>query len=84
MYTTTASYFFEYAYPGIRADVIGNELKTFLNSIKLSPQLTRTDQYLSEDKGMSTVVKTGIIAGGSLLVIAAVAFWISKRRAAVA
>lgn len=84
LYTTTASYFFEYAYPGIRADVVGNELKTFLSSIKLSPQLQRTDQYLSNDTGMSPIVKTGLIAGGSLLIVALVIIFINKRKNALA
>ena len=84
VYTTTASYFFEYAYPGIRADVVGNELKTFLSSIKLSPQLQRTDQYLSNDTGMSPIVKTGLIAGGSLLIVALVIIFINKRKNALA
>ncbi|MFD0749814.1 hypothetical protein ACFQZS_06650 [Mucilaginibacter calamicampi] len=84
LYTTSASYFFEYAYPGMRAGVIGGELKTFLSSIKLSPALNRGDQYLSNEKGMSPVVKFGLIGGGSLLVIALVVVLINKRRAALA
>jgi len=84
LYTTASSYFFEYAYPGMRAGVIGNELKTFLTSIKLSPQLQRNDQYLSNDAGMSPVVKTGLIAGGSLLVVALVIILINKRKNALA
>ncbi len=84
LYTTGASYFFQYAYPSMRADVVNNELKTFLSSIKVSPDLTRTDQYLSQDKGMSPVVKTGLIAGGSLLVVALIFVWMKQRREAVA
>ncbi|PJJ79734.1 hypothetical protein CLV57_2871 [Mucilaginibacter auburnensis] len=84
LYTTGASYFFQYAYPSMRSDVVGNELKTFLSSIKVSPQLSRTDQYLSNDKGMSPVVKTGLIAGGSLLVVALVVVWMNKRKQAIA
>lgn len=84
LYTTGASYFFQYAYPSMRADVVDKELKTFLSSIKVSPDLTRTDQYLSQDKGMSPVVKTGLIAGGSLLVVALIFIWMKQRREAVA
>ena len=83
LYTTGASYFFQYAYPSMRADVVDKELKTFLSSIKVSPDLTRTDQYLSQDKGMSPVVKTGLIAGGSLLVVALIFIWMKQRREAV-
>jgi len=84
LYTTTASYFFEYAYPGMRTGVVGGELKTFLSSIKLSPQLDRGDQYLSNDKGMSPVVKTGLIGGGILLIVAMVVIIINKRKNALA
>jgi hypothetical protein len=84
LYTTTASYFFEYAYAGMRADVVGKELKTFLASIKLSPQLQRNDQYLSNDAGMSPLVKTGLIGGGVLLVVAMVIIFINKRKNALA
>ncbi len=84
LYTTPASYFFEYAYPGIRSEVVGNELKTFLSSIRLSPELQRNDQYLSNESGMSPVVKTGLIAGGSLLIIALVIIFINKRKNALA
>ncbi len=84
LYTTGASYFFQYAYPSMRSDVVGNELKTFLSSIKVSPELKRTDQYLSDDKGMSPVVKTGLIAGGSLLAVALIVVWMNKRKQAIA
>lgn len=84
LYTAAASYIFEYAYPEMRAEVITNELKTFLTSIKVSPQLKRTDQYLSNDKGMSPVVKTGLIAGGSLLLIGLIVVMVNKRRNALA
>ena len=84
LYTTGASYFFQYAYPSMRADVVDKELKTFLSSIKVSPELTTTDQYLSKSKGMSPVVKTGLIAGGSLLVVALAVIWMNKRKHAVA
>ena len=84
LYTTSASYFFEYAYPGMRADVMGGELNTFLSSIKLSPQLQRNDQYLSNETGMSPVVKTGLIAGGAFLVIALIVILINRRKNALA
>ena len=84
LYTTPASYFFEYAYPGMRSEVVGNELKTFLASIKLSPELKRTDQYLSNEKGMSTPVKVGVFGGGALLLAALVFVFINKRKAALA
>lgn len=84
LYTPAASYIFEYAYPGMRAEVVGKELKGFLTSIKLSPELKRTDQYLIADTGMSPLFKTGLIAGASLLVIALVVVLINKRRKALA
>lgn len=84
LYTTTASYFFEYAYSGMRADVIGKELKTFLGSIKLSPALQRNDQYLSNDKGMSPIAQVAIYGGGGILLIGLIIVLINKRKNALA
>jgi LPXTG-motif cell wall-anchored protein len=68
----------------MRAGVVNNELNTFLSSIKLSPELQRNDQYLSNDTGMSQGVKMGLIAGGSVLIIALVVVLINKRKNALA
>ena len=83
LYTTTASYVFEYVYPNARKDVVANDYKAFVNSIKLSPELQRTDQYLSNAKGISPVLITGILilaVGG--LVVFLVVFIQKKRRLA--
>lgn len=84
LYTTTASYFFEYAYPDMRADIVGKELKSFVGSIKLSPQLQRNDQYLSNDNGMSTGGKIGLIGGGAALLAALVFLFINRRKSQLA
>jgi len=72
LYTQDATYTFEYVYPENRAELIKDELKAFTSSIRLSPDLQRNDQYLSNAEGMSTIAKVGIFGGGGLLIILAV------------
>ena len=80
LYTNAASYVFEYVYPNARKDMIGNDYKAFVNSIKLSPELQRHDQYLSNAKGMSPVMTVGLIGGGVLVIILVVLYVQRKRR----
>lgn len=79
LYTTDATYTFEYTYPDARKGVIKSEYSAFINSIKLSPALQRDDQYLTNAKGMSTIAAIALYGGGGLLIIAAF-FVIIKRR----
>jgi len=70
IYTTSATYTFEYAYPDIRKDMIKGEAKTYFGSIKLSPDLQRNDQYtdtrsVSSGLGAYTIIE---IVGGILVV----------------
>jgi len=80
LYTNAASYVFEYVYPNARKDMIGNDYKAFVNSIKLSPELQRHDQYLSNAKGMSPVMTVGLVGGGVLVIILVVLYVQRKRR----
>jgi hypothetical protein len=79
LYTNAASYVFEYVYPNARKEMIAGEYKTFVNSIKLSPDLQRNDQYISNAKGMPIALIVGL-AGGGLLLIFAVAFYIQRKK----
>ena len=73
LYTQDATYTFEYVYPGNRSELVANEYKTFISSIRLSPELQRNDQYLSNATGMSSINKIAILGGIGL---AAIVVWI--------
>ena len=79
LYTQDVTYTFEYVYPDSRGDVVKDELKAYTSSIKLSPELQRNDQYLSNAKGMSLKVEIALIAGGILIIILLIIF-INKRK----
>jgi hypothetical protein len=80
LYTNAASYVFEYVYPNARKDVIANDYQSFINSIKLSPELQRNDQYLSNAKGMSPVLITGILILVVVLLVVFLVIYIQKKR----
>lgn len=80
LYTKDATYTFDYTYPESRKELVGKEYKSFINSIKLSPQLQRSDQYLSNATGMSSVVQIGLFGGGGLLIIFAIVMYIQRKR----
>jgi len=80
LYTNAASYVFEYVYPNARKDMIAGDYKAFVNSIKLSPELERHDQYISNAKGMSPVLMVGLIGGGILIIVFGVLYIQRKRR----
>jgi hypothetical protein len=79
LYTQDATYTFEYVYPGNRIDLVKDEYKAFIASIKLSPELQRNDQYLSSAGGMSTLHKIEIFGGAGLIIILAVVFIARKK-----
>jgi len=79
LYTQDVTYTFEYVYPAQRADIAKAEYKAFASSIRLSPQLQRNDQYLSNAKGMSPVVK-GALYGGVVVVLVLIVITIVRRR----
>lgn len=80
LYTQEATYTFEYAYPDNRKDLVKEEFKEYSSSIRLSPQLQRNDQYLSNAKGMSTGVKIAIYGGGGLLIILIIIILVRKKK----
>ncbi|TWR27429.1 hypothetical protein FPZ43_13180 [Mucilaginibacter pallidiroseus] len=80
LYTQDVTYTFEYYFEAARETLIKDEYKAFTSSIKISDQLHRTDQYLSNAKGMSSGAKIGIYGGGALLLIIIIAVIVSKRK----
>ncbi|MDB5002370.1 MAG: hypothetical protein JWQ34_595 [Mucilaginibacter sp.] len=79
LYTNATSYVFEYVYTNARKEMVAKEYKSFVNSIKLSPELQRNDQYLFNAKGMS-VLQMGLIGAGGIFVIIAVGMYIQRRK----
>ena len=80
IYTQDATYTFEYVYPAMRSDLVKDEYHAFISSIKLSSELQRNDQYLSNVNGMSTINKIEIFGGGGALVVILVITLIVKRK----
>jgi len=74
VYTKEVSYTFEYLYDDYRKDLAIGEMKAFLGSIKVSPELTTADQYITVAKRfpVTTVI---IICGALLIIIGAVVFF---------
>lgn len=74
IYTTEATYTFEYGYPDIRKDMVKDEAKAYFSSIKLSPDLQRNDQYTDTSSSSSTLSTNSVIeiSGGILIVFAMV------------
>ena len=79
IYTQDATYTFEYVYPEMRNELVKEEYKAFISSIRLSPELQRNDQYLYSSTGMSPVVKIGIIGGGALVIVLMIVLVIKRR-----
>lgn len=69
IYTQDVTYTFEYYYEELRKDVVKEEYKAYSGSIKVSPELKRTDQYLSMAKGLSPAVKYALYGGIPLIII---------------
>ena len=82
IYTTDATYTFEYVYPGNRETLVKDEYKTFISSIRLSPELQRNDQYLSNAKGMSSMNKIEIFGGAALVIILVIVFVVRRKNKA--
>ncbi|MBB5395835.1 hypothetical protein [Mucilaginibacter sp. AK015] len=80
IYTQDVTYTFEYYYEEMRKDVMKDEYKAYASSIKLSPEMKRTDQYLSNAKGLSPTAKIGIYGGGALLLILIIVLVVSKKK----
>ncbi|MBS1501596.1 MAG: hypothetical protein JST32_06010 [Bacteroidetes bacterium] len=76
IYTTDATYTFQYGYPDTRKDYVKDERKAFFSSIRLSPQLQRNDQYTETSSSGSGVSTYSVIeiAGGAIVVF--VVIWL--------
>ena len=82
LYTKDVTYTFEYGYNGARKEMVKDESKAFLSSIRLSPELQRNDQYVDttgkSSAGISTV---GIIAiAGGIVLILGIGWLIYKKK----
>jgi hypothetical protein len=73
VYTKDVSYTFEYLYDDFRKDLAVGEMKAFLGSIKVSPELTTADQYITVAKHFP-LTTVAIIAGALVVIIGAVVF----------
>ncbi|QHS54072.1 hypothetical protein GWR56_00350 [Mucilaginibacter sp. 14171R-50] len=80
IYTQDVTYTFEYYYEEMRKDVMKDEYKAYASSIKLSPEMKRTDQYLTNAKGLSPTAKIGIYGGGALLLILIIVLVVRKKK----
>jgi hypothetical protein len=69
IYTQDATYTFEYVYPEARQELVKDEYKAYISSIKLAKDLQRNDQYLYKSTGMSQVTKIAVYGGGAIVLI---------------
>ncbi|PAW95254.1 hypothetical protein CKK33_17805 [Mucilaginibacter sp. MD40] len=83
VYTQDITYTIEYYYEALRKDLAKGEYKLYSASLKISPELQRNDQYLSNAKGMSTAAKVGIFGGAAMLIIVIVVL-VTRRKKAMA
>jgi hypothetical protein len=71
IYTTDATYTFQYGYADARKDYTKDERKAYFSSIRLSPELQRNDQYTDTQSSASRVSTNSIleISGGAVVVL---------------
>lgn len=79
LYTREATYTFQYGFPDNRKDLVKDEYNAFIKSIRLSSELNRRDQYLSNAKGLpkNTMIAIG---AGVLLIIVIVITLLARRK----
>jgi hypothetical protein len=77
IYTQDVTYTFEYYYQQNRAELVKDDYKAFSSSIKVSPELKRTDQYLSNAKGISPSLISGVVI--VLVFIGIIVFYVTRR-----
>jgi len=80
LYTQETTYTLEYVYGEERKDVVKDEYKSFASSIRISPELQRNDQYLSNAKGLSPALKVAIYGGGALIIIFIIVTVVRRKR----
>ena len=81
IYTTEATYTFEYVYPEVRKDYIHDEFKAYIGSIKLSRDLQRNDQYLLNTTGISPTLKIVVLSAGVVLLLLLTLFFVKRKPA---
>lgn len=81
VYTQDVTYTIEYFYEALRKDLAKNEYKEYSASLKVSPELKRTDQYLSNAKGMSASAKIALYGGIALVIVIVIVLVTRKKRA---
>ena len=77
LYTQDVTYTFEYFYQENRAELVKDEYKQFSRAIVISPELKRTDQYLSNAKGIAPGLIFGVLGGAAFIGI--IVFYITRR-----
>jgi LPXTG-motif cell wall-anchored protein len=80
LYTKDATYTFEYGYPEVRKDMVKGESKAFFNSIRLSPELQRNDQYTDTRKSTGLSTNFIIAIAGGIIIIALVLWLIFRKK----
>jgi len=80
LYTQDATYTFEYGYGESRKDLIKGESKAYFASIKLSPELQRTDQYVDTRPQSSGNKYILIEVAGGVLIIGLLAWLVFRKR----
>jgi hypothetical protein len=79
LYTQDATYTFEYVYPAERKDIVKAEYNSYASSIRLSPELQRNDQYLSNAKGLS-FGKIALFGGGGIVIIIVIIVLVRRKK----
>lgn len=79
IYTQEVTYTFEYVYPSQRAELVKDEYRSFISTIKLSPELQRNDQYISNEKGMAPIAKVGMGAVALAVILLVVIMIVRKK-----
>jgi len=80
LYTQDATYTFEYGYGDSRKDLIKGESKAYFASIKLSPELQRTDQYVDTRPQSSGNKYLVIEVAGGVLIVGLLAWLVFRKR----
>jgi len=80
LYTQDATYTFEYGYGESRKDLIKAESKAYFASIRLSPELQRTDQYVDTRPQPSGNKYIVIEVAGGVLIVGLLAWLVFRKR----
>ncbi len=81
IYTKNVTYTFQYLYEDFRKDLAAGEMKAYLQSINVSPELTTADQYITVAPSFP-IVRVIIFAGIAFVIIGGVIFYRRRPRLA--